>query len=193
MSQLFWLFDRYELLNIGFPNSLWTNYSDSLISLIPWYIDFLIYLISWFFWFSDLSDCLIVLIVWFPNFLISLFVWLSDSSDCLISWFPDLSDCLIVWFFWLSDCLILLILLILLISANRQISNQKNSSPAILAVYYSNLQWSSPSFNQLFYVQHISIYQNYRKSGIVFIRCIRYTGGLLQCLFRSTTLTAGQW
>ena len=162
--------------------------SDSLILLISWFVLFSDFLIFWFVW---LSDFLICLIVWFSDFLICLIVWFFWLSDLWISWFVWLSDLWIVWFFWFpdsSDCLILLIvwfsdfLIPLFVWFFwffwfQQISNQTNSSAAIPAVYYSIIQSSSASFNQLSYVQYISIYQNYRKSDIVSIRCIRYTGG----------------
>ena len=167
-----WYSDLSDILILLIPWFFWlSGLSDCLICLmIVWFADSLICRFSdlWILCLSDLSDCLILLLVCLSACLIPLlvwFLWLSDPSDCLIVWFSSLQILLFCRFFWLSDCLIVWFFWFFWF---QQIGNQKNSSAAILAVYYSDLQTSSASSNQLSYVQHISIYQTYRKSGIVF-------------------------
>lgn len=166
---LFWLSHRYELQKDGCPNLPRCYYSDCLVGMSYWNMDILIYcmsilLILWFFWSSDSSDFLILLILWFLWFLC-----FSDSSDFLIPLIPLIllisenqksenqlynhSVILNVWFFWLQT-----------------IRSQKHSLAAIPAVYYFDLQISGASANQLFYVQHISLYQTYRPSSIMSVQ-----------------------
>ena len=127
-----------------YPNSLWTDYSDSLICRL-----------------SDSSNCLTCRV---PDLSDCLTVWFAGCQICQIVRFFWLSDLQVVWFVWWTDCLICLILLI---SDNQLSENQLNSYSSGLLLWYPDIQYFiQPAILSTVY-QHLQIY---RKPGIEFIR-----------------------